>query len=299
MPRGCRDSGVAEGSVAEVSLAGQAPYRRIALLVVALVAAAALVVVPLVVRAARSAPATCLGPADAGTVSLGRGIDAGVIALTAMSGRAAQTPVSVRMVNAPRAAMASQTLWIFGPGAPGIALDRRTTGCWGADVPRSALADASVRASSSADAPTLGRFSLPADPQSGASLLALAHRATLGLAGLREYTLGRKSVVATPQPVQTLFEGAMVVSRSAAGVLRFSWPGWRSGFEWMTPGIQASVVLGATTVGGVPAVRVAGAVAQTPLWMELDIDPSTGMVVADSMNGPNHVMTNRYAPVVR
>jgi hypothetical protein len=31
--------------------------------------------------------------------------------------------------------------------------------------------------------------------------------------------------------------------------------------------------------------------------MILDIVPSTGAVIADSMNGPNHVMTSRYAPV--
>ena len=64
----------------EVALAGRAPYRRLALLAVALVAAAALVVVPLAVRAARSATATCLGPQDAGTVSIGQRIDAAVIA---------------------------------------------------------------------------------------------------------------------------------------------------------------------------------------------------------------------------
>jgi hypothetical protein len=33
--------------------------------------------------------------------------------------------------------------------------------------------------------------------------------------------------------------------------------------------------------------------------MVLDIVPSSGVVVADSMNGPNHVMTNRYTPVAR
>jgi hypothetical protein len=65
----------------------------------------------------------------------------------------------------------------------------------------------------------------------------------------------------------------------------------------VVPGIQASVVLGSVSVGGVRAIRVAGAVAHTPLWMILDIVPSTGAVIADSMNGPNHVMTSRYAPV--
>lgn len=279
-------------------MAGQAPYRRLALVAVALAAAGALVAVPLVARTVRSAPASCLGPADAGTVSVGQGIDAGVIALTAGSGTPAATPVSVRMVNGPASAMAAGTLWISGPGTTGIALGRRVAGCWGADVPRTVLASASVRASAAPGAPALARFSLPTDPRSGAALLALARRATLKLAAMREYTLGRKSMSATPQAVQTLYQGSTVISRSTYGILRFSWPGWRSGFDWMVPGIQASVVLGTVTVGGVPAVRIAGAVDQTPLWMELDIEPTSGVVVADSMNGPNHVMTNRYTPVV-
>lgn len=268
-----------------------------ALLAVALLAAAGLVAAPLAVRAARSTPASCLGPDDAGTVSVGQGISAGVIALTAAPGSAAVTPVSVRIDNGPADTMAAGRLWISGPGSAEIALARRTAGCWAASVPRSVLGRAVVRGAAGAAAPVLGEFSLPADPRSGAALLALARQATLRLAGVREYTLGRKSMSAVPKPVQTLYRGSTVVSRSAFGVLSFSWPGWRSGFEWITPGIQASVILGTVTLDGVPAVRVAGAVAQSPLWMVLDIEPTTGIVIADSMNGPNHVMTNRYAPV--
>jgi len=269
----------------------------LALLAVALVAAAALVIVPLVVRAARSAPATCLGPADAGTISIGQGIDAGVIALTAKPGTGAMTPVSVRIVNGPASAAARGTLWIFGPGARAIPLGRRQAGCWAADVPQTVLASADVRASAALGAPTLGHFSLPADPRSAAALLARARQATLRLVGVRELTLGRRSLSARPQAVVTLYAGSMVTSQSSYGVQRFSWPGWRSGFEWMVPGIQASVVLGTVSVDGVQAVRVAGAVRQTPLWMVLDIATSSGVVLADSMSGPNHVMTNRYAPV--
>jgi len=280
----------------EVALARRAPYRRVALIAVALVAAAALVAVPLAVRAARSSPTTCLGPQDAGTVSIGQGIDAGVIALTAQPGASSATPVSVRIDNGPASVMSRGTLWASGAGSPAIPLARRTAGCWGAQLPRAMLAAIAVRTSSGPDAPVIGRFQLPGELRSGAALLAKARQATLRLAALHEITLASKSVTATPRAVVTAYAGSTVTSRSGDGTQRFSWPGWRTGFEWMVPGIQASVVLGAVQVGGVPAVRVAGAVVQSPLWMILDIDPATGAVLADSMNGPNHVMTNRYTP---
>jgi hypothetical protein len=277
-------------------LARRAPYRRLALLAVALVAAAALVIVPLAVRAARSAPATCLGPQDAGTVSIGQGIDAGVIALTAQPGTSSATPVSVRIDNGPVSVMSRGALWVSGGGRPAIPLDRRAAGCWAAQVPRTMLAGIAVRTSAVPRAPVIGRFRLPSELSSGAALLAKARQATLRLAALHEITLASKSVASPPQAVVTAYAGSTVTSRSGAGTQRFSWPGWRTGFEWMVPGIQASVVLGTVEVGGVPAVRVAGAVARSPLWIILDIDPATGAVLADSMNGPNHVMTNRYTP---
>lgn len=280
-------------------MARRAPYRRLALLVVASVAAAALVIVPLLVRAAHSASATCLGPADAGTISIGHGIDAGVIALTVKPGLTATAPISVRMVNGPASAAARRTLWISGPGAPAVALVRREPGCWAAAVPQAVLASADVRGSAASGAPVLGHFAVPARPRSAAALLARARQATLGLAGVRELTLGRSSLAARPQAVVTDYAGSTVTSRSSYGLQRFSWPGWRSGFEWVVPGIQASVVLGAVSVDGVQAIRVAGAVAQTPVWMLLDIVPSSGVVIATSMNGPNHVMTNRYTSVAR
>jgi hypothetical protein len=269
----------------------------LALLAVALAAAAALVVVPLAVRAARSATASCLGPQDAGAVSIGQGIEAGVIALTARPAASGPTAVSVRVDNGPAPVMAAGTLWVTGPGAPPSALARRTDGCWSGKVPRAVLAAAVVRSAAAADGPVLGRFALPTQLQSGVALLDKARQATLRLAALHELTLGRRSTTARPQAVVTSYTGSTVTSRSSAGTLRFAWPGWRDGFEWMVPGIQASVVLGPVTVGGVPAVRVAGAVVQSPLWMVLDIEPSTGTVLADSMNGPNHVMTNRYTPM--
>lgn len=278
-------------------LPGRAPYRRLALVAVALVAAAALVVVPLLVRAARSAPTTCLGPSDAGTVSIGQGIDAGVIALTVRPSAAATTSASVRIANGPTSSASRRTLWISGPGVPATALERRGSGCWAANVPTAVLTNADVRVSPIAGAPVLGHFALPAQPQSAAALLARARQSTLGLAGVRELTLGRRSLTAPAQAVVTVYSGSTVTSRSAFGVQRFAWPGWRSGFEWVVPGVQASVVLGSVSVGGVRAIRIAGAVAQTPLWMVLDIVPSTGQVIADSMNGPNHVMTSRYTPV--
>jgi len=267
------------------------------LLAVALVAAAVLVVVPLAVRAARSAPATCLGPEDAGTVSIGQGIDAGVIALTAQPGTSGSaTPVSVRIDNGPASVMSRGTLWVSGDGGPAMPLAHHTAGCWAAQVPRAMLAGIAVRTSAVPGAPVIGQFRLPAELRSGAALLAKARRATLRLAALHELTLASKSVATAPQAVVTAYAGSTVTSRSGDGTQSFRWPGWRTGFEWMVPGIQASVVLGTVQVGGVPAVRVAGAVVQSPLWMILDIDPATGAVLADSMNGPNHVMTNRYTP---
>jgi len=278
-------------------LAGRARHRRFALLAVALAAAAALVVVPLAVRAARSAPASCLGPQDAGTVSIGQGIEAGVIALTARPAASGPTSVSIRIDNGPASAMGAGTLWVSGPGAPPSALARRTDGCWSGEVPRGVLTAVVVRTSAAPDGPVLGQFALPTQLRSGVALLGKARQATLRLAALHELTLGRRSTSARPQAVVTSYTGSTVTSRSPSGTLRFAWPGWRDGFEWMVPGIQASVVLGPVTVGGVPAIRVAGAVVQSPLWMVLDIEPSTGTVLADSMNGPNHVMTNRYTPV--
>src|SRR3974390_1526824 len=110
-------------------MAGGAPYRRSALLAAALFAAGALAVVPLAVRATQSAPATCLGPDDPGTVSIGQGIDAGVIALTAQPGPSATTPVSVRIDNGPAAVMSRGTLVAAGSGVPALALARRAPGC--------------------------------------------------------------------------------------------------------------------------------------------------------------------------
>lgn len=274
-------------------------HRRLALLAVALAGAAALVVVPVAIRVTRTTTPTCVGPSTAGAVSVGAGIGAGAIGLSVVPGAGPRVPVSVRSANAPASVTRLGTLWLTAPGQPAVALGRRGPDCWGGAAPTALLAEVAIRTAGDAAAPVVARFALPAPLVSGAALLARARAATLRLVALRQVTDGRRSTTARPARVTTRYAGSTVVSSSASGILRFSWPGWRDGFEWITPGIEASVVLGDTTVDGVRAVRVAGAVAETPLWMQLDIDPSTGAVLADSMNGANHVMSSTYTPIGR
>jgi hypothetical protein len=277
-------------------LAARHQYRRLALLGTALLAAGVLVAVPLVVRAARSGSPTCLGPSSAGAVSVGSGIGSGVIALTTVPGAGVQVPVSVQVDNGPAAVAGLQTLWLISSAAGPIPLTRTGSPCWSGSVPRAVLGDVRVAVGATSASPELARFALPDPARSGALLIGRARAATRRLVALRELTLGRRSVAARPTLVDTFYVGTTVVSRSAGGVDRFAWPGWRDGFEWMTPGIQASVILGEIRIGARRAVRVAGAVAQTPLWMEIDIDAASGVVLADHMNGPNHVMASRYSP---
>jgi hypothetical protein len=286
-------------SIVEVAVRGRSPYRLLALMAIALIAAGALVVGPLVARARHSSPEACLGPGDPGTFSVGKGIASGVVALTEQPGTHATTPVSIQMLNVPVADAAVSELWISGPGAAPTALSRHGTGCWMGSVPPSVLTSATLRLSPNATAPVYMRFVLPADPVSGAALMALARRNTLHLEAVREVTSARPSMSAPPQWVISTYSGATVVSHSSDGTQSFSWPGWRTGFEWVTPGIDASLVLGTAEFDGQKVVQVAGAVIQTPLWMVFDIVPRTGQVLWDSMNGPNHVMTNRLAPLTR
>ena len=278
-------------------MAARHPYRRLGLLGTALIAAGILVAVPLVLRATRAQASTCLGPAAPGAVSVGSGIGSGVLALTALPEAGERVPVSVQVDHGPSAVSGLQRLWLISSGTGPIALARSAAFCWSGTVPRAMLSDVQVRSGPDGAAPLLARFGLPDPARSGAALIARAQAATRHLEALREVTLGRRSLEVRPTLVDTLYSGTTVASRSAGELQRFAWPGWREGFAWMTPGIQASVILGEIRIGGQRAIRVAGAVVQTPLWMELDIDPRTGMVLADRMNGPNHVMTSRYVPV--
>ncbi len=278
-------------------MAARHPYRRLALFGTALVAAGILVAVPLALRATRSGSPTCLGPATVGAVSVGSGIGSGVLALTSVPGAGARVPVSVQVDHGPAAVSALQRLWLISPATGPIALSRSGPSCWSGTVPRGALDDVQIASRPDRAAPALARFVTPEPMRSGAELIGRAQLATRRLKAVREITLGRRSLAVRPTLVDTLYSGTTVASRSAGAVERFAWPGWRDGFEWMTPGIQASVILGDTRIGGRRAVRVAGAVVQTPMWMELDIDPTTGVVLADRMNGANHVMTSRYLPI--
>ncbi len=278
-------------------MAARHPYRRLGLLGTALVAAGILVAVPIILRATRSGSPHCLGPAAAGAVSVGSGIGSGVLALTSIPGTGDRVPVSVQVDEGPPAVAGLQRLWVTSPGTPPIVLARSAASCWSGTVPRGVLGDLQVRSGPDGAPPVLARFALPDPARSGAALIARAQAATRRLEALREVTLSRRSLEVRPTLVDTLYSGTTVASRTAGEVQRFAWPGWRDGFEWMTPGIQASVILGETRIDGRRTIRVAGAVVQTPLWMELDIDPGTGVVVADSMNGPNHVMASRYVPI--
>jgi hypothetical protein len=273
-------------------------YRRLALLLLALAAAAVLVAVPLVARALRDTATSCLGPDDRGVVSIGTGVGAGVLALTVHPDTATRVTASLRMASGPLSATAS-TLWVSGSGVRSTAFGRRGTGCWQGGLPRAAIAAVSVRTSSVASGPVLARFALPPALPSAAVIVGRARAATLALTALRERSVGRSSVHERPQAVETLYAGDRVVSRSRYGVQRFAWRGWREGFAWVVPGLHASVILGHGTLGRVPVIIVAGAVVQTPLWMVLQIDAASGAVLADSMNGPHHIMANAYDPLVR
>ena len=276
---------------------GRYQYRLLALMILAAIAAGAFVVGPVVARALRSTRQACLGPSDAGVVSVGQGMGSGVVALTERPGASETTPISVRMVNVPASDAAVGTVWISGPGATPTALHRRGAGCWAGSVRPSVLTGAEVRLASGSSARPYVRFALPLHPVSGARLIALAGRYSRRVAAVREVTYARGSTSARLQVVISRYAGSTVVSHSSYGTQRFLWPGWRTGFEWITPGIDASVVLGTTTFAGQQITQVAGAVVRTPLWMVLDIVPGTGQVLWDSMNGPNHLMTNQFAIV--
>jgi hypothetical protein len=266
-------------------------------MLVALIAAGTLVAVPLTLRAVRTS--SCLGPGDPGVVSVGTGIGSGVIALTVHPDGPGTVTVSVRTASAPGHITDQSTLWVSGPGASPTALGRRHDGCWQGRLPRSALAMLSVRAGTSGAEPVVARFAVPPGIVSAGPIVARARGATLALSSVRERTLGRSSVLEPPHAVDTLYAGDTVVSRSAHGIQRLVWPGWRAGFAWVDPGLEATVVLRRRVTRGVQVVTVAGAVADTPLWMVLEIDRATGLVLGDRMYGPGHIMSSTYTSTIR
>lgn len=259
---------------------------------VAALAAGVLVAGPRLTAAIGPAATSCLGPASPGVVSIGAGLDAGVVALTARLGAAGQVPVGVQMIDVPAADASTAGLWVSGPGSPPSELRRDAAGCWTGTVPRSALAELRVRGAAPVS-PVLATFALPAQAASAAALLGRARAHTLASAGVRDVTLARGSTTSPWERVISDFSGTSVTSRGPYGAQTQSWPGWRTGFAWVAPGIEASVVLGMTALDGRPVEQVAGAVAGAPMWMRLDIDPVSGAVLWDSMNGPHHVMTDQ------
>ena len=86
--------------------------------------------------------------------------------------------------------------------------------------------------------------------------------------------------------------GVTTVSGGQRDTLR--WPRWWTGFDWVTPGLQETTVLGRVSDGRRPLMLVSGVLRGAPVWMTLAIDPASGRVARASMLADGHVMTASY-----
>jgi hypothetical protein len=137
----------------------------------------------------------------------------------------------------------------------------------------------------------------PLPPRPAGALLARAKHATLALSALREVTRARPTLAVPARVVRTVYRGRTVTSVFGREVSRLAWPAWRSGFYWITPGLQGASVIGTTRVGGRRLAVISGAVRGAPIWMRLAVDPESGRVASAAMLAAGHFMDSRYAPL--
>ena len=138
------------------------------------------------------------------------------------------------------------------------------------------------------------RLALPERPGPAAALLARARRATLALPALQEQIAARPSLSVPVARVRTIYRAGVATSVSGKEVTRLPWPTWRSGFYWVSPGLQGARVVGTTGPPGRRLALVSGQVRDAPVWMTLAVDPASGRVESSTMLGAGHFMTSRY-----
>lgn len=274
-----------------------APRRLRLILPVALALglAGAIVVIPRAVSPdAPAERAACPGRSGrALSLAAGTGSGSALVALT-LRPRAGGRPAAVGVqVLSPEPVRASG-LRLTGAKGRAVALTASATpGCYVGRASPEDLRSARVSVRLGTRRATVA-FAVPARLDPGTELLARARRATLRLSTLNETTAARPSLSVPAAVVRTRYRGPVVVSRSATGVERQRWAGWREGFYWVTPGLEATALLGPGRIGGRRVEIVAGAVRGAPVWMTLAVEPATGRVLQARMLGAGHFMLSRY-----
>jgi hypothetical protein len=256
---------------------------------IALAAAAGLAVAAHLGSTPRAASRPGCPPPAAGSHTLAAGAGRTIAALT------------VRPQDGRRAAVAVRILDGGGPGrialrvgAERIPLAATTTpGCYTATAPLARLAGPRV-VGTLGGRPVDVAMPLPSRLRSGAALVAKARRATLALRDVRETTLARPSLLVKPTRVRSRYRGSGVTTISGGRRDTLRWPRWWTGFDWVTPGLQQTTILGRVRDGGRSLVLVSGVLRGAPVWMTLAIDPASGRVARAGMLADGHVMTSSY-----
>lgn len=276
-----------------------APRRLRLILPVALALALGLAGAIVLVPRATSPDAPAERPACPGrsgralSVAAGTGSGRTLVALTLRpqaGGRSAVVGVQILSVEALR----TRGLRLTGTNGRAVALTPSATpGCYVGQARTEDLRRAQVSARLGSRQAVVA-FALPAHPRPGRALLARARRATIRLSALSETIAARPSPSVPPALVRTRYRGALVVSRSATGVQRLRRPGWQRDFYWVTPGLEATALLGPGRIGGRRVEMLAGVVRGAPVWMTLAVEPATGRVLQARMLGAGHFMLSRY-----
>jgi hypothetical protein len=230
----------------------------------------------------------CPAPvAAAHTVAAGAGRT--IAALTVRPQGGGRAAVAVRIVDGPASGRIA-----LGVGGDRIPLGATTTpGCYTATAPLAGLAHPRV-VGTLGGRPVDVAMPLPARLRSGAALVARARRATLALRDVTETTLARPSLSVTPTMVRSRYRGDGVTTVSGKQRDTLRWPRWWTGFDWVTPGLSQTTILGRVRDGGRSLVLVSGVLRGAPVWMTLAIDPASGRVARAGMLADGHVMTSSY-----
>ncbi len=264
-----------------------------ALVALAMCVAAAIVVGPRLVTEIFPSSPSCIGASDVGVTSIGQGVGSGVVAMNVIAGSAPARRLSVEVIDVGAASDSPTQVWLSGVGVAHIALTRSNSECWTGIAPATALLGTQIHVITPTRSPIIVPFHIPVQPESGASVLARAARHTLQLGATGQITVSRSSLDLPATTITSTYIGDRVTSRSRGAVQVLNWPGWRTGFEWVSPGIGSSMIIGPVRRGQRHLVRITGVVIGAPLWMVLDIDPASGEVAWAGMSGPHHEMTNQ------
>lgn len=260
------------------------------LLATAALAAAALVIVPLVLS--RDALPECREP-DHPEVSFTRAAASGshVVGLTEFADGAPQTVHFVGL-SGPRAVEDSR-IRIRGGGTRTLrATDR--PGCYVVDGSIPPQGSVLVTATTSEEEGIRARIDRERLPQSAVALLARSRRATAALTGLEERQRVGRRADARRDAVRVSYGATGYRVTSARGTFEQDVENWQRLFYWTDPSTFTSVsVIGRETLDGREVVRLAGFVT-IPLWLEILVDPATGRVEGQQMLAAQHFMDSRF-----